>query len=94
MHTTMLPLAAPDAPPTLHACIPWPPPLPPQVGDVLACTVEQARQAAAAADAAAQMARVFEVRRRRGGQWRGGRGGSAGGSAEETGSTAVAQKSR
>ena len=35
-----------------------------QVGDVMACTVEQARAAAAEADTAAQMARVFEVSRR------------------------------
>lgn len=32
-----------------------------QVGDVMACTVEQARAAAAEADSAAQMARVFEA---------------------------------
>lgn len=31
------------------------------VGDVMACTVDQARAAAAEADIAAQMARVFEV---------------------------------
>lgn len=33
-----------------------------QVGSAMACTVEQARAAAAEADRAAQMARVFEVR--------------------------------
>lgn len=32
-----------------------------QVGSAMACTVEQARAAAAEADRAAQMARVFEV---------------------------------
>ncbi len=32
------------------------------VGDVMACTVDQARAAAAESDIAAQMARVFEVR--------------------------------
>ena len=31
------------------------------VGDVMACTVDQARAAAAESDIAAQMARVFEV---------------------------------
>lgn len=45
------------------------------VGDVMACTVDQARAAAAEADIAAQMARVFEVR---GCGWVG-RGGLAGG---------------
>ena len=33
-----------------------------QVGDVMGCSIEQARAAAAEADTAAQMARVFEVR--------------------------------
>ena len=42
-----------------HPCPPIPARL--QVGDVMACTVEQARSAAAEADTAAQMARVFEV---------------------------------
>ena len=33
-----------------------------QVGDMMGCTLEQARAAAAEADTAAQMARAFEVR--------------------------------
>ena len=34
----------------------------PQVGEMMGCTLEQARAAAAEADTAAQMARAFEVR--------------------------------
>ena len=48
---------------------PWLSPLA-QVGDVMACTVEQARTAAAEADTAAQMARVFEVSRHAWGRFR------------------------
>lgn len=53
--------ASPGAGTEDAAAPPGPAPPPLQVGDVMACTVEQARAAAAEADSAAQMARVFEV---------------------------------